>query len=351
MFWNNYASLCCSKIRIMKKLIRYICFVFALMITITVSAQEYIIKNEAGKLYLEHKVAAKEGLYGIGRNYNVHPADLAAYNSMDINKGLSLGQVLKVPLTENNFSQSTSTGTAVYYQVGVKEGLYRVGENANVPIENIKKWNKLTNENVSVGTKLIVGYMISGDPTQAVAKAEEKPVVPIVPVVIVKEEKKVEPKVEPKKEIVKPEVVKVKEEVKQEAKAEYVKQELIKTITNKISGNGYFKNEFESQIKEQSQNKELTVTSSIFKTVSGWQDGKYCFPAGHGEEGETMAQGCAREAFEEVGIKIDPKDLKFLHVQYRWSAGDDSHARVGFYFAPIVDPGEPKNMEPEGSAR
>ncbi|MES2006516.1 MAG: NUDIX domain-containing protein [Patescibacteria group bacterium] len=80
---------------------------------------------------------------------------------------------------------------------------------------------------------------------------------------------------------------------------------------------------------------------------TGYEDGKYCFPAGHGEEGETMAEGCAREAFEEVGLKVDPKDLTFLHTQYRWSAGADGHARVGFYFAPKVDPGEPKNMEPE----
>jgi 8-oxo-dGTP diphosphatase len=77
---------------------------------------------------------------------------------------------------------------------------------------------------------------------------------------------------------------------------------------------------------------------------TGWQDGRYCFPAGHGEDGETMTQACAREVFEEVGIKIDPQNLKFLHTQHRWNK---DHSRVGFYFAPIVDPGEFKNMEPE----
>lgn len=80
---------------------------------------------------------------------------------------------------------------------------------------------------------------------------------------------------------------------------------------------------------------------------TGWQDGKYCFPAGHGEEGETMAQGCAREALEEVGVTVDPKDMKFLHMQHRWNTDGGGHSRVGFYFAPTADPGEPKNMEPE----
>ncbi|HEV8677293.1 MAG TPA: NUDIX domain-containing protein [Candidatus Paceibacterota bacterium] len=81
---------------------------------------------------------------------------------------------------------------------------------------------------------------------------------------------------------------------------------------------------------------------------TGWQDGKYCFPAGHGEAGESMAQGCAREAFEEVGVKIDPKHLDFLHTQYRSTPGDGpGFARVGFYFAPKIELPEPQNMEPE----
>jgi ADP-ribose pyrophosphatase YjhB (NUDIX family) len=80
---------------------------------------------------------------------------------------------------------------------------------------------------------------------------------------------------------------------------------------------------------------------------TGYEDGKYCFPAGHGEDRETMAEGCAREAFEEVGLRVDSKDLKFLHLQHRWHTDHGGHSRVGFYFAPKVDPGEPQNMEPD----
>ncbi len=252
----------------MKKLIQNSTLVFSLLFSIAVSAQDLMIKNEAGKLYLEHKVAPKEGLFGIGRNYNVHPADLAAYNSLDINKGLNLGQIIKVPLTENNFSQTAISGTPVYYKVGVKEGLYRVGVNANVPVENIKKMNRLNSDNVSVGTKLIVGYMISGDPAQVVAKTEVKPAAPVV---ALKEEKKIEPKAE----TIKPVVAQVKEEKKPEPKAVLVKPEPVKTIASTVSGNGYFKNEYEIQLKEQPQRKDLTVTSGIFKTTSGWQNAKY----------------------------------------------------------------------------
>ena len=40
-------------------------------------------------------------------------------------------------------------------------------------------------------------------------------------------------------------------------------------------GIGYFKNSFYQQVKTSPLSKENTVTSSIFKTTSGWQDAKY----------------------------------------------------------------------------
>src|SRR4030095_2186047 len=40
-------------------------------------------------------------------------------------------------------------------------------------------------------------------------------------------------------------------------------------------GAGYFKNNFYQQVKTSPVTKDQTLTSSIFKTTSGWQDGKY----------------------------------------------------------------------------
>lgn len=80
---------------------------------------------------------------------------------------------------------------------------------------------------------------------------------------------------------------------------------------------------------------------------TGWMDGYYCLPAGHGEDGETVAQATAREAMEEIGIEIDPKELTLVHVQHRWASDGGGHSRVGYYFVPKHDLGEPKNMEPD----
>ena len=48
----------------------------------------------------------------------------------------------------------------MYHIVEAKEGLYRVSVNYNkVPLEQLKKWNHLSSDAVSSGTRLIVGYL------------------------------------------------------------------------------------------------------------------------------------------------------------------------------------------------
>ncbi len=81
---------------------------------------------------------------------------------------------------------------------------------------------------------------------------------------------------------------------------------------------------------------------------TGYEDGNYGLPAGHGENGETMRQGAIREALEEVGVALSQEDMTFALVQHRWCEDPDNpHARVGFYFAPAKWSDEPRNTEPE----
>ncbi len=81
-----------------------------------------------------------------------------------------------------------------------------------------------------------------------------------------------------------------------------------------------------------------------FKT--GWGDGMYTLPSGHVEGTETARDTMKREAKEEVGIEIDLKDLKVVHIQQR-NASDRKY--VDFYLIAEKWKGEPKNNEPEKS--
>ena len=85
-------------------------------------SQDLVIKSGSKGLYLEHKVAAKEGLFPIGRMYNVHPRHIANFNGIDFNKGLAIGQKINIPLTDTNFKQDVNKGVPVYY-ITEKESL------------------------------------------------------------------------------------------------------------------------------------------------------------------------------------------------------------------------------------
>ncbi len=83
---------------------------------------------------------------------------------------------------------------------------------------------------------------------------------------------------------------------------------------------------------------------------TGYMDGKYCFPAGHKEPGEVPHIGAAREAFEEVGVTVDPASVRHVHTMHRRCTDHGGpHERVAYFFTADTWTGEPSNVEPEKS--
>jgi 8-oxo-dGTP diphosphatase len=79
---------------------------------------------------------------------------------------------------------------------------------------------------------------------------------------------------------------------------------------------------------------------------TGYRDNEYGLVAGHLEKDETAKEGIIREAAEEAGIKVDPKDLKLIHVMHRKSDTDQS-VRIGFFWSCHKWQGEPNIAEPD----
>lgn len=123
------------------------------------------VQGAGSALYLNHKAEAKETWYSIGRTYNLSPKDIGAYNDKDINAGLAIGQVVKIPLTAANFSQNDAKAgdevlVPVYHTVKEGEWMFRISTNHNkVPIESLEKWNHITRNQVKAGMTLVVGYL------------------------------------------------------------------------------------------------------------------------------------------------------------------------------------------------
>jgi LysM repeat protein len=241
---------------------------------------------------ITHTVGPKESLTSIGRLYNINGRELANYNKIDYDKGLTTGQVLKIPAQNVSskaaapapvktepvvkaevplkvVSTSNKNGTPIYHTVARQETLYRISTIYNkVPITDIKKWNNLTSDALSEGTKLIVGYSGEKNVTETKTVAVKEPVkeVPVVE----KPKKDDSPRIKTAGE----------EEINTKAKEEKKEVSQPKTpavITNtkaKDFNGGFFKNIFD----DQTNNKQLvneSGTGGVFKSTSGWEDGKY----------------------------------------------------------------------------
>jgi 8-oxo-dGTP pyrophosphatase MutT (NUDIX family) len=71
---------------------------------------------------------------------------------------------------------------------------------------------------------------------------------------------------------------------------------------------------------------------------TGWMDGSFSIPAGGLEAGETIRAAAIREAYEEVGVQIDPRDLHYAHTLH---SKTDGNAWLGHFFLATAWTGAP----------
>jgi len=259
-----------------------------------------IIEGTAPNLYITHTVAPKENYYSVGRLYNVSPKEVAPFNNLDLDKGLNLGQVIKVPLTATNFSQDAAASSdevlvPVYHIVKEKEGLFRIASSYNkLSVDKIRQWNNLKSDAVNSGSKLIVGYLKVKKELSALS-GMAKTVTPVAVNTVPKKEEA--PKTVPVKETPKPEVsnetlpvVKnpakekkpeakpVEEPVKKDPPPVVKKEEKPELVTeapkSKNFNGGFFKSMYNDQARGGDASSE-NGTAAVFKSTSGWEDGKY----------------------------------------------------------------------------
>lgn len=234
-------------------------------------SNELIIQGVTGKLYLEHTVVAKETWYSIGRLYNVNPKELAPFNHVTLGKPLAIGEAIQIPLTAANFSQNGLKGAGetlvpVIHITQEKEWMYRISVNHNkVPIQNIEKWNNVTPDQIHPGMHLIVGYLKVKTALSALATSVPKPAAPIdsLTTVATTKSKATLPTPTttppPTTQTTTPPPAAIQPTTTQPATA---------TTTPHFEG-GVFKTDFTDG------SRSASGQAGIFKSNSGWQDGKY----------------------------------------------------------------------------
>lgn len=74
-------------------------------------------------------------------------------------------------------------------------------------------------------------------------------------------------------------------------------------------------------------------------------DGRWHLPSGKLDADESVLSAAVREAKEEVGVVVDPTDLRHVHTLHVNGSGPEP--RLGLFFEARCWTGEPINCEPD----
>ena len=105
-----------------------------------------------GKVFVIHSVGEKETLYGISRRYGTSVENILQYNPT-ADAGLEIGQILKIPYIPKKTVRSPGGTT---HTVAAKETMFSISKMYGVTVDEIKQWNNLSDNTLSIGQQLII---------------------------------------------------------------------------------------------------------------------------------------------------------------------------------------------------
>jgi LysM repeat protein len=169
---------------------RYI-LIFGLLIT---SSQLWAFdslrtEETEGKFFVIHRVEKGETLYSLVRRYEANMSEVVSINNIENNQ-IGLFQELRIPISKPDYTPikdeavkeevevvtSIKPETSSKHVVAAGETLYAISRKYNVPVDQIKKWNDLSTNELSIGQELIMGEGVSIGSVTKVEKKSSEPV-------------------------------------------------------------------------------------------------------------------------------------------------------------------------------
>jgi len=139
-----------------------------------------------------HQVRKGDTLSVIAKKYGTTVSELSKANKLTSQSVLTAGQSLIIPVsgmnppvaasaansTRNNTAKpAASTGIATSYTVKKGDSLSGIATRFHVSLTDLKKWNKLTSNQVNAGQKITVGHAPAASTATAVASSEPHKVI------------------------------------------------------------------------------------------------------------------------------------------------------------------------------
>ena len=218
--------------------IKLICLLL-LIVSMEATAQRTQLRLQKGAkgFHLEHKVAAKQSFFSLSRMYNVHPRFLADYNKLDYKRGLQIDQGIRIPLTDTNYERTQANGVPVYLKAVSDDVLTDMAQSAGIRPADMQCWNTYTGNEIKKGSSWIVGFL----------KTQE----------------------------LKDQQVKITCTQKSPTPQTVQTVQTVQAVPSNLPASSTFQSDYLEQIKKTPVSQQLNVMASVFKTSSGWQDGKY----------------------------------------------------------------------------
>jgi len=125
-------------------------------------------KNESK--FIIHEVEAGETLFSLSRRYGVDTEAIKSANSVSVSS-LAIGQRILIPV-----KISESTTKEVYHIVKPSETLFSISRQYDVTVDDLVKWNNLSDNSISIGEKLKVGMANVGSVSPMETQTVKAPV-------------------------------------------------------------------------------------------------------------------------------------------------------------------------------
>ncbi|MCC9168393.1 septal ring lytic transglycosylase RlpA family protein [Pontibacter harenae] len=140
------------------------------------------VERKNGKIFVQHRVEPKETLYALSRKYGVPVSKIVEANPI-VQNTINIGQIVLIPRKSYVPKAVASTAKATpvaalpdktvptassrtftvddkgnkLHTVEPRQTLFSISKMHGVTVENLKKWNYLTENNISIGSQLVVG--------------------------------------------------------------------------------------------------------------------------------------------------------------------------------------------------
>lgn len=134
-----------------KVLIGFFCL---LAISVQASVKDSVgIKEKEGRKYILHKIEPKETLFSLSQRYGVEIEKIITANP-DMADNLPANAIIEIPISM--VAKIAGDKSRIIHTVQPSETLYSISKMYEVDFQQIRKWNELADNSISIGQELVI---------------------------------------------------------------------------------------------------------------------------------------------------------------------------------------------------